>query len=86
MEQKGNKRFYLGVVLIVVGAILILQRLNLIPWDIADLLISWQMILIAIGVFSLLGGNRTGGIILIGIGGFFLLPELVDVPKEVRRI
>ena len=86
MEQKGNKRFYLGVVLIVVGAILILQRLNLIPWDIADLLISWQMILIAIGIFSLMGGNRTGGIILIGIGGFFLLPELVDVPREVKRI
>ncbi|MGD9928679.1 MAG: DUF5668 domain-containing protein [Mangrovibacterium sp.] len=86
MEQRGNKRFYLGVVLIVIGGILILQRLNIIPWGIADLLISWQMLLIAIGIFSLLAGNRVGGVVLIAIGGFFILPELVVVPREVRRI
>ena len=86
MEQKGNKRFYLGVVLIVVGVILILQRLNLIPWDLADLLISWQMLLIAIGLFLIIGGNRVGGLILVAIGGFFILPEFVHVPHEFRRI
>ena len=85
-KNKGNKRFYFGITLIAVGAVLILERLNLIPWDIADLLISWQMLFIAIGVFSLLGGNRTGGTILIVIGGFFLIPEMVDVPREVRRL
>ncbi|MHA7111689.1 LiaF transmembrane domain-containing protein [Sunxiuqinia elliptica] len=86
MENKGNKRFYLGLMLIVIGAVLILERLNLLPWNVADLLISWQMLLVAIGVFSLAGGNRTGGTILIVIGGFFLLPELISVPHEVRRL
>ncbi len=86
MEKKGNKRFYFGIILIGIGAILIFERLNLIPWDVADLLISWQMLLVAIGVFSMLGGNRTGGVILIVIGGFFMIPEMIDVPREVRRL
>ena len=86
MDHKGNKRFYFGIILIAIGAVLILERLNLIPWSIADMLISWQMLLIAIGVFSLAGGNRTGGTILIVIGGFFLIPELFDVPRELRRL
>lgn len=85
-NSKGNKRFYFGITLIAVGSILILERLNLIPWDIADMLISWQMLLIAIGIFIVLGGNRTGGTILIVIGGFFLLPEMIDVPHEIRRL
>jgi predicted membrane protein len=86
MENKGNKRFYFGIALIAIGGVLILERLNLIPWSVADMLISWQMLLIAIGVFSLLGGNRTGGTILIVIGGFFLVPEMIDVPSEIRRL
>ncbi len=85
-QQRVNKRFYLGIVLIAVGGILILQRLDLIPWGLADLLISWQMLIIAIGVFSFIGGNRVGGVILMAVGGFFILPELVDVPREIRRI
>jgi predicted membrane protein len=86
MERKGNKRFYIGVILIVIGGILILERLDLIPWDIADLLISWQMLLIAIGVFLVLGRNVGAGIIFIGVGGFFILPEITTVPDELKRI
>ena len=69
--EKAIKRFYFGVTLIVVGVVLILERLNLIPESMADMLISWQMLLIGIGVLSLIGGNRTAGTILIVIGGTF---------------
>ena len=86
MERKGNKRYYLGIVLIAIGAVLILERLDLIPWSITDLLISWQTLLIAIGVIILIGGNRTGGMILIIVGGFFLLPDIVEVPPAIRRL
>ncbi len=87
MERRGSdKRLYFGVILIALGIILILERLNLIPESVADLLISWQMLLVGIGVISLIGGNRTAGTILIVIGGTFLIPELISVPHELRRI
>ncbi len=84
-KSSGN-RIYFGLFLIVVGAFWILERLNLIPdvWN--DVLISWQMLLIGIGVFSLIGGNRTAGTVLIVIGGFFLIPEIIIIPYEIRRI
>lgn len=44
------------------------------------------MLLIGIGVFSLIGGNRTSGTVLIVIGGFFLIPEIITIPYELRRI
>jgi predicted membrane protein len=87
MERRNsNKRFYFGVILIVVGFIMILEKLNLIPDSVANLLISWQMLLVGIGVLSLIGGNRTGGTILIVIGVFFMIPELITVPHEIRKI
>ena len=85
-RRKSDKRFYFGVILIVVGVILILERLNLIPESMADMLISWQMLLIGVGVLSVIGGNRTAGIILIVIGATFMIPELITVPHEIRRI
>jgi predicted membrane protein len=44
------------------------------------------MLLIGFGILSLVGGNRTAGIILIVIGGFFMVPEMITVPYEIRRI
>lgn len=85
-RNKSDKRFYFGVILIVLGVILILERLNLIPESVADMLISWQMLLVGIGVLSLIGGNRTSGTILIVIGATFMIPELITVPHEIRRI
>jgi predicted membrane protein len=81
-----NKRVYLGVFLIAIGGLWILERLDFIPdiWE--DIFISWQMLLIGIGVFSLIGGNKTTGIILILIGGFFLVDEVYTIPRELRQI
>ncbi len=85
-EGRGRKRMYFGIFLILIGLIWIAKRLDMIPDRLDDLLISWQMLLIGIGVFSLLGGNRTSGTILIVIGGFFLIPDLFNIPYEIRRI
>ena len=88
MENRvsGNKRFYLGIFLIAIGGLWILERLNLIPdvWE--DIFISWQMLLIGIGVFSLIGGNKTTGTVLIFIGGFFLIDQVYTIPRELRQI
>ncbi len=82
----SNRRVLFGLFLIAVGAFWILVKLNLIPpvWN--DILISWQMLLIGIGLFSFIGGNRTAGTILMLIGGFFLIEEVVHIPYVIRQI
>lgn len=85
-ETVSNKRILFGLFLIALGGFWIMVKMDVIPdsWD--DILISWKMLLIGIGVFSIIGGNRTAGTILIVIGGFFLIPDLVFIPYELRRI
>lgn len=85
-ESASNKRLLFGLFLIALGGFWMLVKLNLIPPLWADMLISWQMLLIGIGVFSLIGGNRTAGLVLIVIGGFFLIPEIMSIPYQLRRI
>ena len=81
-----NKRIYFGLFLIAVGAFWVMERLDLFPDFWQDILISWQMLLIGIGIFSIIGGNKTTGTILIVIGGFFLVPEVTTIPYELRRV
>ena len=72
--------------LIAFGAFWILIRLDLIPRAWSDVLISWQMLLISIGIFSIIGGNKTAGTILIIIGSFFLVGRVIEIPPELRQI
>ena len=85
-SRRSDKRFYFGVVLIFLGAVMILERLELIPESVSDILISWQMLLIGIGVLSILGGNRVAGTILVVIGGTFLVPELIVIPEKKMEV
>ncbi len=82
----SNTRVLFGLFLIAVGAFWILVKLDLIPPGWNDVLVSWQMLLIGIGIFSIIGGNKTAGTILIIIGGFFLVEKMVPIPPELRQI
>lgn len=44
-----------------------------------DFIFSWQVVFIIIGLL-LLAGNRPVGIVLIAVGGIFLLPEILAFP------
>ncbi len=84
--SKGNRRLLFGVVLIAIGGLWILEQLHIIPPNLRDVLISWQMLLVVIGIFSLFSGNETSGWVLILIGGFFMIPHVIEVPWELRRL
>jgi predicted membrane protein len=85
-EQGSNRRFLFGIVLIVFGALWMLVKLHIIPDSFSHMIISWQSLLIVIGIVTLINGNQTSGWILILIGSFFLLPHFFDVPWELRRL
>jgi predicted membrane protein len=77
----NSNRFIIGIILIIAGAILILQKTTMLPpaldHFIGHVIFSWQMLLVAIGLVVLVGSeNKTPGIVLISVGGFFMIPEL----------
>ena len=73
-----DKRYLVGIILILIGALLIIENIRFIPNFIPWWVWSWQFLLITIGVFSLLTSDNQGpGIILIGIGTVFLLSDIL---------
>lgn len=88
MEKKhivSGRRFFFGFLLLLIGLVMILERSGIISWEIYDFLFSWKMLLVAIGAFVFFSGNRAAGIIVMGIGTFFMLPDIFDDYIEIKR-
>ncbi|MDR1861107.1 MAG: cell wall-active antibiotics response protein [Bacteroidales bacterium] len=84
MENKRSSGFITGMILIVLGGFLILYRLNIITWTIWDAIFSWQVILIVAGLLLVLGRRYVGGGIMIGLGSFFLLTDVLNISDPYR--
>ena len=81
MSEIQSRRIGFGIALVIVGALFLLNNLGFIPFEIRHYLFRWQGILIIIGTVILINDPRKNtGWILIIIGGFFLLPEIIHVP------
>ena len=90
-QKKDNSRVVLAFVLIGIGMLWILRKLGFyfpeIHWGnlffpihgffqgIGHVVFSWPMILIIIGLV-LMAGKRKSGVVLIIVGGLFLLPRI----------
>ncbi len=73
-----DKRYLVGILLVLIGSVLILSNLRFIPSFIPWWVWTWQFLLITIGVFSLLTSeNNRPGITLIAIGSIFLLADIL---------
>jgi predicted membrane protein len=86
MEKKNivsGRRFFLGFILLLIGLVMILERSNIISWEIYDFLMSWKMLIVAIGAYVFISGNRGAGIVVMGIGAILLTP---DIFPDYRRI
>jgi len=73
--RDSQGRIFWGFLLIIIGFLFLVGR-----WghaDVGDIFANWwPLILIAIGLWILITQNATSGVVLIVIGGFFLLARL----------
>ncbi|NMC37738.1 MAG: cell wall-active antibiotics response protein [Bacteroidales bacterium] len=73
----SNNRVIIGVVLVMAGLFLVIRNTGFFPDFIDDVVFSWQMLLIVIGLVMTLGATeKTAGIIVMAVGGFFMIPLL----------
>ena len=73
------KKGAFGVIVILAGLLLLAFNFDILSGDLRHVIFSWQMLLITIGLVSLFTSeSRTPGLILVFIGGFFIIPEIFD--------
>ncbi len=80
-HKNYDSRSFLGIILVVIGTVLIARNFGWLDYDFTRHIISWQMLLIVIGLFNLAKGAYTPAIVLISIGLFFM----VDIPYDIKE-
>jgi predicted membrane protein len=85
-SNNQNRTLGIGLLIILAGLAILFHRLNVFSPQVDDIIISWQMLLIVIGVWNLFfTQSRVAGIILVAVGSFFLIPDLFILPHDFRR-
>ena len=68
-----------GILLILLGGLLIGTHNGLIPNNFNRIILSWQMLVIVIGILALFKRGAFFGLFLILVGGFFIIPRFAEV-------
>jgi predicted membrane protein len=73
----SSNRAIIGVILVMIGLFLVLRNTGFFPEFIDHVVFSWPMLLVAIGLVMTLGAaEKTSGVIVMAVGGFFLIPMI----------
>ncbi len=76
-RSKSNSRYVMGFILVIIGALFLLDNLNYLYFDIPHVIFSFPTILILVGILILVNSEKKGlGIIFVVIGGLWLLPRI----------
>ncbi|KAA6350082.1 hypothetical protein EZS27_002546 [termite gut metagenome] len=67
---------FIGIVLILIGLLFLGRNVGWINLSLFNILFSWQMLLIVLGLCSFLYKHIIGGLVLIALGTYFILPYL----------
>jgi len=74
-HQSPNSRVLIGVILVLAGLALVIRNTGFFPDFIDHVIFSWPMLLVTIGLVMTLGSTeKTAGIIVMAVGGFFMIP------------
>jgi predicted membrane protein len=76
MERNGLRSIVTGSIIVVVGIVYLLFNMGILPIEWKSTVISWQSLLILLGIIGICRRGYVGGILFILVGAFFLLPNL----------
>ncbi len=84
---RSNNRVIIGVLLVLVGLFLVVRNTGLFPDYLDNIIFSWPMLLVTIGLVMTLGSTeRTAGVIVMAVGGFFLIPRIFNETFHIYNL
>jgi len=87
MKGMKNKAGLLGILVVGAGLLLLARNTGLLNPTVSRIVFSWEMLIIAIGVINIFWRQSFwSGLILIGVGGFFLLVNFYHMPFSTWQI
>jgi len=77
--ERTKKSIFWGLALMGAGTLLLARNLDLLPISFPDYLFSWKMILILVGIYVAFVKQRWGGLIPLGLGIYFIIPDIFGI-------
>lgn len=68
--------YFTALLFIASGIIVLCKNLNIIDTYVYNIIMSWQMLLTLIGIFSIIKGHFVSGLVTSAIGIYFLMPVI----------
>ncbi len=65
-----------AIAIVILGALFLGRNLGLISHELFRIIVSWQMLLVFLGIGAIIKRNYTSGAVLVFIGSFFLTPKI----------
>ncbi len=87
-DRKGSrvKSVVFGLVVITAGVILIYNNMGMLDPKAKHILFSWPVLLLAAGFINVFArSSRLFGLILMSVGGFFILPRFMELPENFTQ-
>lgn len=84
-KNRNAHSYFIAVVFILVGILFLLRNLDIIHPALFSLIVSWQALLIVWGIFHILRRHLVGGSLLVGVGLYFLFPQLNWITNDLFR-
>lgn len=82
-----GKAAALGILVIAAGILLLARNTGFLDPTVSRIIFSWEMLLVAIGVINIFWRQSFwSGVILIGVGGFFLLVNFYHMPFSTWQL
>jgi predicted membrane protein len=88
MEKRTyDRRIWLGAGILVLGFVVLMQNLGVWNYNFHHYIFRWEVLLMVLGLFFILGDrNRSFGIILIILGGVFYFNEVLHLNLDFWEI
>lgn len=77
-----GRTILIAALFIIVGLMFLGKNLGIVDPYIFNIVISWQMLLIVLGVFNLFARHYVGAFVLMAIGAYFLVPQITGLEGE----
>jgi low temperature requirement protein LtrA len=85
-KNAANPFWGFGVFLIVLGLMLLAATTDVLGWGSIHNYFRWEMLAVFIGLSVFLSGNLTSGVVILAVGFWFLLPDLIPEQPEYLRV
>lgn len=86
IQQNHSGKFLIAVLLISAGVLMFARNMGWIHGEIYHLIVSWQTLLVFLGLYFLARRNYVAGVAVLLTGVYFLLGRLYCLPENSREM